>query len=202
MHKIDVLKNMDELNNSRRFEQGDVVCIRIPESKRDGMQQVVATTGEIQAPYVGLIKAEGRTCKELAFKIKSEIKKLEKSYPVDFKTSPPVGKNFFADATVLVAFDGIINNERCVLRELPFVVAFGSVAKQGKYDLEGIPNHKLSGLINRAGGLTSKAAIPKICVIRKTAQDSKTIVIDSKALLNKKPEADLVLQESDVVVVD
>ena len=71
-----------------------------------------------------------------------------------------------------------------------------------KYDFEGIPDHKLSALIKRAGGFTAKDTIPKIRVIRKTAQGNKTIVIDGKALLIKEREADLTLQASDVMIVE
>lgn len=91
---------------------------------------------------------------------------------------------------------------RCVLPALPSVVAFGSIAKQGKYDLEGIPDRKLSALIKRAGGFTAKDTIPKIRVIRKTVQGNQTIVIDGKGLLKKSPEADLILQENDVMIVE
>lgn len=197
--KIDTLMSMDELDNSQKLKPAYVISIRILEDKRDALQQRVSLTGEIQAPYIGLIKAEGLTCQELAFKIKRELKKLEKGYLVNFTINPPVEENFFADATVLVTLDPAMPHEDCIVE---FVVAFGSIAKQGKYDFEGIPDHKLSALIKRAGGFTSKSTIPKIRVIRKTPEGNKTIVVDGKALLNKKREADLVLQASDVMIVE
>ena len=188
--KIDTLMSMDELDNSEKLKPAYTISIRILEDKRDALQQYVRTTGEIVAPYIGLIKADGLTCRELAFKIKPELE-----------------KSFFEDATVLVTLDAVgvprRTGERisCPL-DPPFVVAFGAIAKQGKYDFEGIPDHKLSALIKRAGGFTSKSTIPKIRVIRKTAEGNKTFVIDGKALLNKKREADLVLQASDVMIVE
>lgn len=184
--KIDTLMSMDELDNSQKLKPAYTISIRILEDKREALQQYVAVTGEIQAPYIGLIKADGLTCRELAFKAKSELE-----------------KSFFEDATVLVTLDAVGEvPTHFVCPDLPFVVAFGAIAKQGKYDFEGIPDHKLSALIKRAGGFTSKGTIPKIRVIRKTAEGNKTFVIDGKALLNKKREADLVLQASDVMIVE
>ena len=207
IRKIDTLKSMDELDNLQKLKPGDVISIRFLEDKRGALQQRVATTGEIQAPYIGLIKAEGLTCRELAFKIKPELARLEKGYLVEFRVVPEVDKSFFKEAKVLVTLDAVgvparIGERISCPLDPPFVVAFGTIAKQGKYDFEGIPDHKLSGLIKRAGGLIYKDATPKIRVIRKTAQGNKTIVVDGKALLNKSPEADLVLQVSDVVIVD
>jgi protein involved in polysaccharide export with SLBB domain len=186
LRKIDTLVSMDELDNSQKLKPDNIVSVRILEDKREALQQGIARTGQIVAPYVGLIKAEGQTCRELAFQIKSELE-----------------KSFFKQATVLVTFDAVGENfTHCVLSELPSVVAFGTIAKQGKYDFEGIPEHKLSALIKRAGGFTAKDTIPKIRVIRKTAQGNQTIVIDGKALLNKEREADLVLQANDVMIVE
>jgi polysaccharide export outer membrane protein len=188
--KIDTLIGMQELDNVQRLKPGYVVSIRILEDKRDAIHQIIAVTGEIQAPYLGLLKADGLTCRELAFKAKSELE-----------------KSFFEDATVLVTLEAVGVPPRmgerisCPL-DPPFVVAFGTIAKQGKYDLAGIPDHKLSAFIKRAGGVTSKSATPKIRVIRKTAEGNKAIVVDVKALLKMSPEADLVLQASDVVIVE
>lgn len=192
---------MEKLDDERLLKPGYIISIRILEDKREAMQQVVAVTGEVQAPYVGLIKAEGLTCRELAFKIKPEIAKLEKDYLVNFTLNPELDKSFFKKATVLVTLDAL-EPPRSPDIDLPFVVAFGNIAKQGKYAFEEIPDHKLSGLIKLAGGLTSKNAIPKIRIVRKTAQGTKTLVVDGKALLNKSGEADLVLQASDAVVVE
>lgn len=201
--KIDTLKSMDELDNSQKLKPGYLISIRFLEDKRDALQQYIATTGQIVAPYIGLIKAEGLTCRELAFKIKPELAKLEKGYLVDFRVSPAVDKSFFKNATVLVTLDAEgEHTTRFRDPDLPLVVAFGAFAKQGKFDLAGFPDHKLSGLIKYAGGLTSKNAAPKIRVIRKTDQGNKTLVVDGKALLEQRSEADLVLLDGDVIIVD
>ena len=186
LRKIDTLVSMDELDNAQQLKPDNIISVRILEDKHGAIQQAVTRTGQVVAPYIGLIKAEGLTCRELAFQLKSELE-----------------KSFFKQATVLVTLDAVGEAfTRCVLLALPSVVAFGSIAKQGIFDFEGIPGHKLSGLIKSAGGFTAKGIIPKIRVIRKTAQGNQTIVIDGKALLKKSPEADLVLQANDVMIVE
>ncbi len=201
--KIETPRRMDELDNSRRLKPGDGISIQILEDKRDAVQQVIAATGEIQVPYLGLIKAGGLTCQELAFKIKPELEKFEISCPASFRTPPPVEKRFFEDATVLVTFyDGSLDGP-CRIREVSFVVASGAIAKQGKYDLEGIADQKLSSFLKRAGGLTSTKAAPKIKIVRKTPQGNKTILVNSRAVLSgMHPEFDLILRPYDVVIVE
>ena len=63
--KIDTLMGMQELDNVQRLKPGYVVSIRILEDKRDAIHQIIAVTGEIQAPYLGLLKADGLTCRGL-----------------------------------------------------------------------------------------------------------------------------------------
>jgi|GEM_PF-2337476 len=55
---IDTLSSMEALDNARRLETEDVISIRILENKREGLQQVIAVTGEIQAPYIGLFEVD------------------------------------------------------------------------------------------------------------------------------------------------
>ena len=56
-----VLTSMDVLDNNRPISVGDTISIKIIEDRREALQQQVAVTGEVQAPYVGLINAKGKT---------------------------------------------------------------------------------------------------------------------------------------------
>lgn len=185
---VKTLTSIDVLDNVKKIEIGNVITIRFMEDKRDALQQNVAVTGEIQAPYLGLVRAAGLTCRELAFKLKTELE-----------------KSFFKEATVLVTLDALGDySKRIVCPDLvPFVVAFGSIAKQGKFDLASIPDHKLSGLLKLAGGHTSKRSVPKIQIIRKTPMGNKRILVNTKAVLIEKNSAyDLFLRRDDVVIVE
>lgn len=101
--------SMEALDNQRRLKSENIVSIRILEDKREALQQVVAVTGEIQVPYLGLLKAEGLTCRELALQIKAGLE-----------------KEFFKVATVLVTKDEDVTPRlvKCFLQP-PTVVLFG-----------------------------------------------------------------------------
>ncbi len=176
--------SMAETDNLKPIEKGHVITIQILEDKREALQQVVAVTGEIQAPYLGKLKAEGFTCREVANEIKAGLE-----------------KEFFKEATVLVLDEGKHVDGPCL--DLEFVVALGAIQRQGKYDLPVDQDTTVSAFLKRAGGYTGKNALPKIRVIRKTPQGNKSIQVNSKAVLGKEqPEYDLFLRPYDVMIVE
>ncbi|MDP1589356.1 MAG: polysaccharide biosynthesis/export family protein [Prosthecobacter sp.] len=181
--------SMEALDNKRRLKANDAVSIRIKEDKREAFFQTVAVTGEIQCPYIGLMKAKGLTCQELAFQCKTELE-----------------KNFFKTATVLVSLadklpDELVHVISC--RWPDFVVANGSFSKPGKYDLPFDHDLTVTGLLQRAGGHRSKNFAPKIQIIRKTPQGNKRILVNTQAvLIEKRSEYDLFLRRNDVVIVE
>lgn len=183
-----VLTSMDVLDNNRPISSGDTVSIRILEDRRDALQQRVAVTGEVNAPYVGLISAKGRTCRELAYAIKKELE-----------------KNFFKNATVVVAIDQINPDDIMKEREyeLEFYVMFGIVARQGKYDLPSNEDITISQAILRAGGFAQFANKEKVKVVRKTPQGNKTILVNVASIMQGGDlEKDIYLRKDDVVIVD
>lgn len=183
-----VLTSMDVLDRTRPISPGDTISIRIQEDRRDALQQVVAVTGEVNAPYVGLIRASGKTCYELGHNIKRELE-----------------KNFFKNATVLVAIDQINPLDRVKEAEvqLEFYMMFGFVARQGKYDLPSNEDITISQAILRAGGFAMFANKEKVKVIRKTPQGNKTILVDVNGIMQRGDlDKDIYLRKDDVVIVD
>ncbi len=172
-----------------KLRPGWTIGIRIVEDKREKLQQVIAVTGEIQAPYVGLVKAGGLTCEEVAVNIKRELEKA-----------------FFLTATVLVTLDSTEREPKewtkgCFSKDM--IVVFGNVAKAGKYDLSQKGELTVSGFLQWAGGHTSKKLLPKIQIVRKTPQGNKRILVDAEAILvRKSKEHDLFLRSDDVMLVD
>ncbi len=185
---VKTLTSMDALDNFTRLKPGDV-NIEIVEDKHKAVNQLIAVTGEIQAPYVGFVKAEGLTCRKLAYKLKGELE-----------------KGIFKVATVFVKrdpWDEPLDEKIAYRDRTPYVVIFGSLAKQGKFDLNSIPNQKLSGLLNLAGAHFPKLRAPKIHIVRRTPQGNKRILVNTWALLfEKRMEYDLFLRRDDVVIVD
>jgi len=177
------------LDNTTKLKPGWTLGIRIVEDRREKLQQVIAVTGEIQAPYVGLVKAGGLTCAELAAKIKGELE-----------------KSFFHRATVLVTLDSTEREPQegvkgCFSEDL--ICVFGNVSKAGKYELPQKGDLTVSGFLQWAGGHTSKKTLPKIQIVRNTPQGNKRILVDAEAILiRKSKEHDLFLRPYDVMLVD
>jgi polysaccharide export outer membrane protein len=183
-----VLTSMDVLDNSRPISAGDTISIRILEDRREALQQVVAVTGEVQAPYVGLVHAKGKTCRDLAYTIKRELE-----------------KNFFKNATVVIAIDKLSPEELIRVREedLDFYVVFGIVARQGKYDLPSNEDISISQAILRAGGFAQFANKEKVKVIRKTPQGNKTILVNVDGIMRRGDlERDIFIRKDDVIIVE
>jgi|UniRef100_UPI003782FFAD polysaccharide export outer membrane protein len=183
-----VLTSMEVLDNNRPISVGDTVSIRIVEDRREALQQKVAVTGEVQAPYVGLVNARGKTSRDLAYTIKRELE-----------------KNFFKTATVLIAIDQL--NEKDQIAEgaidLEFYVMFGIVAKQGKYDLPTNEDITISQAILRAGGFAQFANKERVKIVRKTPQGNKTILVNVDGIMRKGDlERDIFIRKDDVIIVE
>lgn len=181
-----VLTSMEVLDNSRPIEPGYVVSIRILEDRKDAVQQRVAVTGEVQVPYIGLIRAAGRTCRELAYTIKRDLE-----------------KSFFISATVVIAIDQIPEDKgRFGMSEIETYTVFGFVLKQGKYDLPATEDVTISQAILRAGGFAQFADKEHVRIVRTTPQGEKSILVDVASIMVKgQMQKDIYLRKNDVVII-
>jgi len=182
-----VLTSMDVLDNNRPISSGDLISIRILEDRREPLQQKVAVTGEVNAPYIGLVTAKGKTCRELAYTMKRELE-----------------KNFFKTATVVIAIDQINEKDRIIdeTYDIEFYVMFGFVARQGKYDLPENEDITISQAILRAGGFAAFANKEEVKIVRKTPQGNKNILVDVNAIMAKgELEQDIYIRKDDVIIV-
>lgn len=184
---VKALMSMDVLDNQRKLKPGDHVSIRIAEDKRDAVQQVVAVTGEVQAPYLGMFKATGLTSRKLAYKLKAELE-----------------KSFFKEATVIVFITQSLHawvSSNCSSPE--FVVAYGKVSKPGKYEFPYDKGLTVTRFLKLAGGYTSQGQLPKIQIVRHTPQGNKHILVHTRAILiERRSEYDIFLRAQDVVIVE
>jgi protein involved in polysaccharide export with SLBB domain len=183
----EALTNMDSLDNSQLLRIGDLISIRVLEDNRAAIPSRISPSGEVYSPYLGPIKSAGLTSKELAFQLKAKLEE----------------QKFFPAAHVMVALDKLAadvpTGTDCTVE---FVVAFGAVAKTGKYDYPPFEDLTVSDLIARAGGLTSDEKNPKIYIDRRTPQGRKRILVNTQAALSKKHgEYDLILRIDDVLIV-
>lgn len=186
-----VLNSMEVLDDSQPIEPGDVISMRVVEDRRDPLQLRVGATGEVNAPHIGLVKAAGRTCKQLAFEVKRRLE-----------------LNYYNSATVIVAIDlkradNPNANMRVDSRDINFFTVYGQVLRQGKYELPADEDISISQAILRAGGFAQFANTQSVKLVRKTPQGNKTIRVDLDRIMRRgELEYDIVMRENDVLIVD
>jgi protein involved in polysaccharide export with SLBB domain len=181
-----VLTSMEVLDNTKPIQPGYIVSIRILEDRKEAVTQKVAVTGEVQVPYIGLIRAAGRTCRDLAYTIKSDLE-----------------RSFFISATVVIAIDQIPDTPGGTYGvELETYTMFGFVLKQGKYDLPATEDVTISQAILRAGGFAQFADKEHVRIVRTTPQGEKSILVDVSSIMVKgQMQKDIYLRKNDVVII-
>lgn len=186
-----VLNTMDVLDDNQPIEAGDVISMRIVEDRREPLQLRVGATGEVNAPHIGLVKAAGRTCKQLGFEVKRRLE-----------------LNYYNSATVIVAIDLKRQdnpNERVRTSgyDINFFTVYGQVLRQGKYELPMDEDISISQAILRAGGFAQFANPQRVKLVRKTPQGNKTIVVDLDQIMRRgNLEYDIYIRDNDVIIVD
>src|SRR3979490_99665 len=64
--------SMSVLDDKKKLGTNDFVSFRVVEDRDNESQRLrVNDNGELEVPYVGLVPARGKSCKELAYTIKS-----------------------------------------------------------------------------------------------------------------------------------
>lgn len=169
--------SMAVLDDKKRLGTDDYVSFRVVED-RDGQSQRlrVNDNGEIEVPYIGLVPAEGKTCKQLAYNIKALLE-----------------KEYYYHATVILAVDRVSEKSRGK------VYVYGAVKAQGPQDIPADETYTVSKAIIRAGGFGDFADKRKVKVTRKNGKD---FVVDLKKVIEQgHTEDDVVLQPDDQIYV-
>lgn len=169
--------SMAVLDDKKRLGSDDFVSFRVVED-RDGESQHlrVNDNGELEVPYIGLVPAAGKTCRELAYNIKSALE-----------------KDYYYHATVILAVDKVSEKSRGK------VYVYGAVKGQGPQDIPTDETYTASKAIIRAGGFGDFADKRKIKITRK---DGKDLVVDMKDVIERgQTDKDVVLQPDDQIYV-
>src|SRR5439155_4503316 len=169
--------SMTVLDDKKKLGSNDYVSFRVVEDRDNESQRLrVNDSGELEVPYVGLVPAEGKTCKELAYRIKSALE-----------------KEYYYHATVILAVDRVSEKSR------GRVYIYGSVKAQGPEELPPNESFTVSKAIIRAGGFGDFANKRKVKVTRKGGRD---YTVDLKRVIEEgNTEEDLVLEPDDQVYV-
>lgn len=169
--------SMAVLDDKKRLGSNDYVSFRVVEDRDNESQRLrVNDNGELEVPYIGLVPARGRSCKELAYNIKSLLE-----------------KEYYYHATVILAVDRVSEKSR------GRIYVYGSVKGQGPQEIPADENYTVSKAVIRAGGFGDFANKRKVKVTRKNGQD---FTIDLKRVIEEgHTEEDMVLQPDDQIYI-
>ncbi len=188
-----VINDMNVVDNTTPIRSGDLISLKIVEDRKDAIQLRVGVTGDINAPHIGLVRAAGRTCRELAFNMKGQLE-----------------RSLYNTATVIVAIDqrpedvgGRTLRMGTGEKELDVITVFGQVARQGKYELPENEDMTISQAILLSGGFAQFANPKKVKLVRKTPQGNKTIFVNvDQVMRGGNLDKDIFLRRGDVIIVD
>jgi protein involved in polysaccharide export with SLBB domain len=168
---------MAVLDDKKKLGPNDFVSFRVVEDRDNDSQRLrINDNGELEVPYVGLVSAEGRTCKELAYSIKSLLE-----------------KEYYYHATVILAVDRVSEKSR------GRIYVYGSVKTQGPQEIPPDESYTVSKAIIRAGGFGDFANKRKVKVTRK---NGKEFNVDLKRVIEEgHTEEDIVLVPDDQIYV-
>ena len=87
---------MAVLDDKKKLGSNDFVSFRVVEDRDNESQRLrVNDNGELEVPYIGLVQAAGKSCKELAYAIKAALE-----------------REYYYHATVIIAVDHISEKSR------------------------------------------------------------------------------------------
>jgi polysaccharide biosynthesis/export protein len=169
--------SMSVLDDKKRLGTDDFVSFRVVEDRDNLSQRLrVNDNGELEVPYVGLVPAQGKTCRELAFNIKSALE-----------------KEYYYHATVILAVDKVSEKSRGK------IYVYGAVKAQGPQEIPTDETYTVSKAIIRAGGFGDFADKRKVKLTRKDGGD---LVVDLKRIIEQgHTEDDVVLRPDDQIYV-
>ena len=169
--------SMAVLDDKKRLGTNDHVSFRVVEDRDNESQQLrVNDNGELEVPYIGLVPAAGRTCKDLAYSVKAALE-----------------REYYYHATVIIAVDHISEKSRGK------IYVYGEVKGQGPQEIPADETYTVSKAIIRAGGFADFANKRKV---RLTRRDGKNYVVDLKRVIEEgRTDEDMVLQPDDQIQV-
>ena len=169
--------SMAVLDDKKKLGSNDYVSFRVVEDRDEESQRLrINDSGELEVPYIGLIPAAGRTCKELAHSVKAALE-----------------REYYYHATVIIAVDHISEKSRGK------VYVYGSVKGQGPQEIPPDESYTVSKAIIRAGGFGDFADKKKIKLTRKSGE---TVTVNLKRVIEEgRTDEDVVVQPDDQIYV-
>jgi protein involved in polysaccharide export with SLBB domain len=169
--------SMTVLDDRKKLGTNDYVSFRVVEDRDNESQHLrVNDGGELEVPYIGLVQAAGKSCKELAYTVKAALE-----------------REYYYHATVIIAVDHISEKSRGK------VYVTGQVKAQGPQEIPADETYTVSKAVIRAGGFGDFGNKRKVKLTRK---NGTTVVVDLKRIIEQgHSEEDPVLQPDDQIFV-
>jgi protein involved in polysaccharide export with SLBB domain len=175
-------KPMDVLDDKQKLGVGDRVTFRVLEDEEPAKPLTITDSGELDVPELGLVKAAGKTCKQLAFELRERLEQVT-----------------YYHATVILGVD-LLNKTMSGRR----VYVAGEVRHAGPQEIPAGETWTVTKAIMRAGGFTEYADRKKVRVVRggNQGQHGHTLNVNVVDVLEKgKTEVDVAVEPEDVIYV-
>jgi protein involved in polysaccharide export with SLBB domain len=160
---------------------GDRLSFQITEDREPPKPLIVTDSGEVDIPYIGRVSVAGKTCKEVAILVKTQLE-----------------KEYYYRATVAVGLDQ-------VNRIAGKVYVWGQVRTQGAVEIPANESFTAGKAILRAGGFADFANKKKVKLVRSGkpgSTDKQTFELNMVEILEEgKTEKDILLQQDDFIIV-
>lgn len=172
--------SMDVLDSTRQLSRGDIVNLRVVEDRDPPVSLQITDSGDLEVPYVGRVRAEGKTPRQLAFDIKALLE-----------------QEYYHSATVIVGLD--VEGQRSP----GLIYVTGMVGSPGPMQLPANENLTVSKAILRAGGFGTFANQRKVKLTRTQADGTTdTQIVDVKKIIEKgRPDLDVEVLPNDLILV-
>lgn len=168
------------LSDLRRLGPGDRVTYRVIEDQDDPRSLTITDSGDLEVPYLGLVRAAGRSSSQLAQEVKGLLE-----------------EKLYYQATVVIAVE-LVNKTRITGK----VYVTGQVRNKGGFEIPAGESLTVSKAILNAGGFSDFSDKRNVKLIRKTAEGTKTFVINVLDIWEKgELKKDLEVQADDLIVV-
>jgi len=180
------INSMAALDDTRPLRIGDRVSLRIVEDRDKVLSLFVQDSGDINAPFLNLVKAAGKTCKEVAFYMKKELE-----------------KQYFQQATVIIALEQARQERRAMYDDMEYITIYGQVARQGRYELAPEEDLTISQAVLRAGGLSQFADKKQVKLIRTyPGGQRKNFIVNLDDIMRRgRLQYDVPIRPNDVIIV-
>jgi protein involved in polysaccharide export with SLBB domain len=176
---------MATLDETKKLGSGDKVTYRVLEDQEPTRELTVGDSGDLDAPYYGLVQAGKKSCKQLALEIKGLLE-----------------KGNYRRATVIIMLEE--TNKKRILGK---VYVSGNVHQPGSQEIPDDEVFTVSKAILKAGGFSDFADKRHVRLIRSGVQgqdpkNNKGIIINVLEIWEKgKTGNDVAVQADDIIYV-